>query len=221
MFAGKGLTMESARLPDHPAAKEEYAHLQQARDTIDREIGVVEALTGAKAGEEMDVHADIVPDDQEEVYLQLFKAKLDRLRQLNMAGGQAYFARLDFIPAGSSPETWYLGRWGVLDPVALTPVVVDWRSPVANLYYSGQIGKMDYEAPDGRVEGELTLKRMLTVRDRQLISLFDSGLVSQEAYLQEVLGSISTDRLREIVTTIQAEQNIVIRHPLAAHLLVQ
>ncbi len=213
--------MESVTLPDHPSAKEEYLHLQQSCDTIDREIREVEALTGAKAGEEMDVHADIVPDDQEEVYLQLFKAKLDRLRQLHMASGQAYFARLDFIPSGSTPETWYLGRWGVLDPAALTPVVVDWRSPVANLYYSGQIGKMDYEAPDGRVEGELTLKRMLTVRQRELVSLFDSGIVSQEEYLQGVLGSVSTDRLREIVTTIQAEQNIVIRHPLAANLLVQ
>ena len=213
--------MESVTLPEHPSAKEEYLHLQQACDTIDREIREVEALTGAKAGEEMDVHADIVPDDQEEVYLQLFKAKLDRLRQLTMAVGQAYFARLDFTPASSVPETWYLGRWGVLDPVALTPVVVDWRSPVANLYYSGQIGKMDYEAPDGHVEGELTLKRMLTVRERELISLFDSGIVSQEAYLQSVLGSISSDRLKEIVTTIQAEQNIVIRYPLSSNLLVQ
>ena len=221
MFCRERKIMESVRLPDHPAAKEEYLHLQQARDTIDREIREVEALTGAKAGECTDVHADIVPDDQEEVYLQLFKAKLDRLRQLTMASGQAYFARLDFTPAGGNPETWYLGRWGVLDPAALVPVVVDWRSPVANLYYSGQIGMMDYEAPDGRLEGDLTLKRMLTVRERELISLFDSGIVSQEEYLQGVLGSVSTDRLREIVTTIQAEQNIVIRHPLNAHLLVQ
>ena len=209
------------RLPDHPAAKEEDLHLQQTCDTIDREIAEVEALTGAKAGVSMDVQMKEDPDQQEEVTIQLFKAHLDRLRQLSMAAGQAYFARLDFIPSGCSPETWYLGRWGVLDPLTMVPVVVDWRSPVANLYYSGQIGQMDYEAPDGRVEGELTLKRMLTVRRRQLVSLFDSGIVSQEAYLQEVLGSISTDRLREIVTTIQAEQNIVIRHPLSASLLVQ
>ena len=188
---------------------------------IDREIAEVEALTGAKAGVCMDVQMKEDPDEQEQVTIQRFRWQLDRLRQLNMARGQAYFARLDFVPAGSHPETWYLGRWGVLDPVALTPVVVDWRSPVANLYYSGQIGRMDYEAPDGRVEGELTLKRMLTVQERELVSLFDSGIVSQEAYLQGVLGSVSTDRLREIVTTIQAEQNIVIRHPLNAHLLVQ
>ena len=213
--------MIPTKLPDHPAAEEEYLHLQQACGTIDREIAEVEALTGAKAGVCMDVQMKEDPDEQEQVTIQRFRWQLDRLRQLNMARGQAYFARLDFIPAGRHPETWYLGRWGVLDPVALTPVVVDWRSPVANLYYSGQIGKMDYEAPDGRVNGELTLKRMLTVRERELVSLFDSGIVSQEAYLQGVLGSVSTDRLREIVTTIQAEQNIVIRHPLNVNLLVQ
>ena len=215
------IDMEQLRLPDHPAAREEYLQLRETCDTIAREIAEVEALTGAKAGECMDVQMEEDPDQYEEVTMQLFAAQLDRLRQLSMASRQAYFARLDFTPSGGGPETWYLGRWGVLDPASLRPVVVDWRSPVANLYYSGQIGRMDYEAPDGRVEGELTLKRMLTVRERELVSLFDSGIVSQEVYLQEVLGSVSTDRLREIVTTIQAEQNIVIRHPLSAHLLVQ
>ena len=208
-------------LPNHPDAQVEYDRLQVTRDVIDREITEVEALTGAKAGVCMDVQMKEDPDQQEQVTMQLFQFQLDRLRQLFLASGQAYFARLDYIPACSRPETWYLGRWGVLDPVTLTPVVVDWRSPIANLYYSGQIGPMDYEAPDGQVRGELTLKRMLTVRDRDLLSLFDSGIVSQEAYLQDVLGSISTDRLRDIVSTIQAEQNIVIRHPLNAHLLVQ
>ena len=213
--------MESVSLPNHPDAREEHLHLQGVRDVIDREIREVETLTGAKAGVSMDVRMKEDPDEQEEVTLQRFKTQLDRLRQLEMAAGQAYFARLDFIPEGCPPETWYIGRWGVLDPASLVPVVVDWRAPAANLYYSGQIGRMDYEAPDGRVKGELTLKRMLTVRQRQLLGLFDSGVVSQEAYLQEVLGTVSSDRLREIVTTIQAEQNIVIRHPLNANLLVQ
>ncbi len=213
--------MEQIRMPEHPDAHSEFVHLQQTCDAIGREIREVEALTGAKAGECMDVQMEEDPDQQEEVTIQLFQAKLDRLRQLHLASGQAYFARLDFVPAGQKPETWYLGRWGVLDPLTLEPIIVDWRSPAANLYYSGQIGPMDYEAPDGRVCGQLNLKRMLTVRGRQLVSLFDSGIVSQESYLQEVLGSISTDRLRDIVSTIQAEQNIVIRHPLNSHLMVQ
>ncbi len=217
----KGIEMDPIRLPEHPDAREEYLHLQETCDAIERETREVEALTGARAGEVMDVQMKEDPDQQEEVTMQIFQAKLDRLRQLHLASSQAYFARLDFTPAGGEPETWYLGRWGVLNPATLDPIVVDWRSPVANLYYSGQIGPMDYEAPDGRVCGQLTLKRMLTVQKRQLVSLFDSGIVSQETYLQEVLGSISTDRLRDIVSTIQAEQNIVIRHPLNTHLMVQ
>ena len=110
--------MTQVRLPDHPAAEEEYLHLQQAADTIDREIAEVEALTGAKAGVVMDVQMKEDPDEQEQVTIQRFKYQLDRLRQLNMARGQAYFARLDFIPSGRREETWYLGRWGVLDPVS-------------------------------------------------------------------------------------------------------
>ena len=217
----KGKRMEQIRLPDHPGAQEEYARLQETCDSIEREIRELEALTGARAGECMDVQMEEDPDQHEEVTIQLFQAKLDRLRQLSLASRQAYFARLDFVPDGKKQEKWYLGRWGVLDPVTLDPIVVDWRSPVANLYYSGQIGPMEYEAPDGRFSGQLTLKRMLTVRERQLVSLFDSGIVSQETYLQDVLGSISTDRLRDIVSTIQAEQNIVIRFPLKDHLMVQ
>ena len=213
--------MNTVRLPEHPDAEKEYLHLQDTCDAIEREIAEVEALTGAKAGECMDVQMKEDPDQQEEVTMQLFQYQLGRLHQLDMARSQAYFARLDFTAKGAESETYYLGRWGVLNPETLVPVVVDWRSPVANLYYSGQIGAMDYEAPDGRVTGELTLKRMLTVRRRELAGLFDSGIVSQEAYLQEVLGSVCTDRLREIVTTIQAEQNIVIRHPMNRHLLVQ
>ena len=213
--------MNHPTLPDHPAAREEYLRLQDTCDAVAREIAEVEALTGAKAGECMDVQMEEDPDQYEEVTMQLFQAQLDRLRQLTMAAAQAYFARLDFIPTGRGPETYYLGRWGLLNPVTLDPVIIDWRSPVANLYYSGQIGPMDYEAPDGRVRGELTLKRMLTVRGRELSALFDTGIVSQETYLQGVLGSISTDRLKDIVTTIQAEQNIVIRHGMTRPLLVQ
>ncbi len=221
MLCGKEKCMNQNTLPDHPRAGEEYLRLQKTMDTVEREISEVEALTGAKAGEHSSVQMKEDPSQQEEVALQMFQSRLDRLRQLSMAAGQAYFSRLDFIPAGQKPETWYIGRWGVLDPVSLDPVIVDWRSPVANLYYSGQIGPMDYEAPDGTIRGELTLKRMLTVRGRELISLFDSGIVAQETYLQEVLGSVSTDRLRDIVTTIQAEQNRVIRHALSPNLLVQ
>ena len=108
--------MKSVSLPDHPASEEEHLHLRETCDAIDREIAEVEALTGAKAGECMDVRMEEDPDEQVQVTMNRLRYQLDRLRQLSMASGQAYFARLDFTPSGQKPETWYLGRWGVLDP---------------------------------------------------------------------------------------------------------
>ena len=219
--AGKKGGEHMQHLPDHPASAEEYAHLQATCDVIDEEITKLEKDTGVGVTEDRQV---VVPQNasmDEQVALDIFRMKLDTLHQLGLASHQAYFARLDFIPTGGTKETHYLGRWGVMTSSGLDTVVVDWRSPVANLYYSGQIGPMSYAAPDGTVEGEMTLKRMLTVRDRELKGLFDSGVVSQDEYLQSVLGQVSSDKLREIVTTIQAEQNLVIRHPMQVPLIVQ
>lgn len=213
--------MEPYTLPEHPDSPAEAAHLAETYAVIGREIDHLERETGIGAQEERIV---VVPEDadaDEQVAIEMLRMKLDTLHNLARARGQAYFARLDFIPEGKAKETHYLGRWGVMTTPEYEVVVVDWRSPVANLYYSGQIGPMDYEAPDGAVRGELTLKRMLTVREDRLLALFDSGVVSQDAYLQDVLGSVSSDRLKEIVTTIQAEQNLVIRHPLGKNLIVQ
>ena len=61
------------------------------------------------------------------VALDIFRMKLDTLHQLGLAAHQAYFARLDFIPAGGKPETHYLGRWGVMTTPEFDTVVVDWR----------------------------------------------------------------------------------------------
>lgn len=208
-------------LPNHPDSLAEAEHLAQTRQIIQREIDKLEQETGIGAEEDRVV---AIPDDdtmEPQVLLNIMLMKVDTLHNLARSRHQAYFAHLDFTPEDGTPETHYLGRWGVYNSSTLEVAVTDWRSPVANLYYSGQVGPMDYEAPDGRVHGELTQKRMLTVEDERLISLFDSGVVSQDAYLQGVLGAVSSDRLKEIVTTIQAEQNQVIRHPLRQNLIVQ
>ncbi len=209
------------RLPDHPDAAPEALRLSRTLSVIYGEIGKLEAETGVGAEEDRVIKVPEGIDADELVTLNILRMKLQSLHQLALARRQPFFSRLDFIPKGGTPETHYLGRWGVLKTPEYSVEVVDWRSPVANLYYSGQVGPMAYEAPDGKVEGELTLKRMITVTDGHLTGIFDSGVVSQDAYLQGVLGSVSTDRLREIVTTIQAEQNIVIRHGIGKPLIVQ
>ncbi len=205
----------------HPAWQEEAKHFRQTLDLIDREIKKMENETGVGAGEEKLV---VVPGDlavHERVAMDLMKRKVSAMHQLVLASKKPYFARLNFLPQTGEQERYYLGRWGVMDSEKMEVSVVDWRSPAANLYYSGQIGQVSYQAPDGNITGELLLKRMFTITQGTLENILDVGIVGQEAYLQQILGQGTSNRLKDVVTTIQAEQNIVIRHNPYTPLMVQ
>jgi len=141
---------------------------------------------------------------------------------IELAIKQPYFTRVDFVPEGkSATDTYYIGKYGFMDSETMESIVVDWRSPIANLYYSGQIGPTHYETPDGRIDGDLTKKRQFYIDDGKLISYYDADVISQDKLLNQVLSSVSQGKLKEVVTTIQAEQNRVIRHPLNKNLIVQ
>jgi DNA helicase-2/ATP-dependent DNA helicase PcrA len=144
------------------------------------------------------------------------------LINLRLAQNTPYFTRVDFQERGADhPSRYYIGKWGIYDPTTQTPKVVDWRSPIANLYYSGQVGPLSYQAPDGAVEGELLLKRHLGIERGVLTSIFDTEVVARDAYLQSVLGSHAGSRLKDIVSTIQREQNDIIRAKVRNPVVVQ
>ena len=132
-----------------------------------------------------------------------------------------YFTRVDFSEKPGQTEVCYIGKHGVTQSKTLEITVYDWRAPIANLYYSGQLGHVSYEAPDGKIEGELSLKRQFEIEDGKLLNVFDTDIVSQDSHLQKALSSMSAERLKDIVSTIQSEQNLVIRHPLTRSLVVQ
>ena len=143
------------------------------------------------------------------------------MSHLLSASLKPYFTRIDCSEKPGETDVCYIGRHGVTDSRTLEVVVHDWRAPISNLYYSGQLGHVSYEAPDGKIEGELTLKRQFEIENGELISVFDTDIVSQDSYLQRALSSMSSEKLKDIVSTIQSEQNLVIRHPLTRNLVVQ
>ena len=151
----------------------------------------------------------------------LYENAVETLNRLRLSATRPYFTRLDFTEKGQQPFTFYIGKYGLRDSATMEPFIYDWRAPISNLYYSGQLGHVSYTAPDGQIEGELTLKRQLDVREGRLLSVFDTDVMSQDAYLQKALTAMTGDRLKDIVTTIQSEQNLIIRHPLARNLIVQ
>lgn len=143
------------------------------------------------------------------------------LSHLSDAALKPYFTRIDFSDTPGVTDVCYIGKHGVTLSQNMEIVVYDWRAPISNLYYCGQLGHVSYEAPDGKIEGELSLKRQFEIENGKLLSVFDTDIVSQDSYLQKALSSMSADRLRDIVSTIQSEQNLVIRHPLNQNLIVQ
>ena len=202
----------------HPAYSEEKAHLEKTLSVVCSEQALAdEELLNAQS--ELS-HARAYDPDKLPVREMLYAKALSQVRTLKLSAVKPYFTRIDFTEDGGKSETFYIGKYGVTETGTLKNVVVDWRAPLANLYYSGQLGRVNYTAPDGKVEGELTLKRQFDISEGVLNSIFDTDIVSQDAYLQSALNAMTGDRLKEIVTTIQAEQNFVIRHPLKRSLVV-
>ena len=209
-------------MSSHPAYAEEQKRLKQTE-------GVIESLLISEREEAKETKAKLMEafkykrDDANALYIAqvLYDRAEQQVKNLTAAGLVPYFTRIDFTEKDGDSFRYYIGKHGVMRPNSFDMEVVDWRSPVANLYYSGQVGPMHYKAPDGEIEGELTLKRQIGIENGELMSIFDTDVVSQEKYLQDVLGEAKGDRLRDIVTTIQAEQNFVIRYDLKKNLVVQ
>ena len=122
-----------------------------------------------------------------------------------------FFARIDFYDKEfDEEEEFYIGSGAFLDDDN-NMLVYDWRSPMASMYYDFEIGDAYYEAPVGRVDGELTLKRQFKIKDSNIEFAFDSSLSIRDDILQKELGTSSDKRMKTIIATIQKEQNKIIR----------
>lgn len=121
-----------------------------------------------------------------------------------------YFGKINFIDDGLIEEV-YIGRYGLTREGSYEPVIVDWRAPVASLFYKGTLGETSYNIPKGKVDVEILRRRQLMIKKARLEGYFDSDLNIQDEILQLVLSSNTGDKLKDIVTTIQKEQDEIIR----------
>ncbi|HZG56561.1 RNA polymerase recycling motor HelD [Paenibacillus sp.] len=145
-----------------------------------------------------------------------------RGEQLERALSTPYFARFDFREAGAAAdEAIYIGTMSIADEVTHEVVVYDWRAPVAGMYYDFGPGPASYRAPDGEVRGEMTLKRQFVIRGGKLLAAFDTGVTIGDEMLQRMLGGHADEKMKSIVTTIQREQNRVIRETDHRYVFVQ
>ena len=146
---------------------------------------------------------------------------LEKIRLMEKSLNKPYFARLDFKRnVESDIEELYIGKVGVIDEKN-NNIIIDWRAPVSSMYYDSNIGDASYKAPEGTCTGKLLLKRQYEIENKQLKSYQDVDTVSNDELLKPYLEASVDNRLKNIVSTIQHEQNRIIREPVNKNLIIQ
>ncbi|QQZ08871.1 RNA polymerase recycling motor HelD [Heyndrickxia vini] len=146
----------------------------------------------------------------------------DELKRLKKFEKKPYFARINFLQEKvDKEEILYLGKVSLFDKETQQPIIVDWRSPIANLYYDGRLGDVSYESEGNTYYGYLSLKRQFIIDDGELQEIRDIDLTTNDELLQMSLSESASNRLTEIVSTIQEEQNNIIRADLNKPIIVQ
>ena len=173
-----------------------------------------------------DSRADM--DDQEmksmmgasELEITLAQNKSNHFKKLFQVQGNPYFGSITFEDDESKKKI-YIGMTHVEDEENDVYLVHDWRAPISSMFYDFEIGKAHYLAPGGIVEGEITNKRQFNIKDGVLVRVFDNNINIDDELLQEVLEKESSDKMKNIVNTIQQEQNSIIRNVEDRNLIVQ
>ncbi len=130
-----------------------------------------------------------------------------------------YFARMDFKLKDSCPMKIYIGINSLIDEEKLDFYVFDWRSPIAGMYYDFELGDAKYSSPGGEVSGEVTLKRQFKIWKGEILSAYDSSIAIEDDVLSEALSKSADSKMRDIVCTIQREQNQIIRDKESKYLI--
>lgn len=147
-------------------------------------------------------------------------ADAEKLAKIRLLLRQPYFAKvvLQFKP-DEEPKELYIGNAGISDE-SYRRLIVDWRSPVAEVYYNQDNGRTSYRADGRTIETDLKLRRQFDIDKSVLNAYFDTTVAIQDSLLLASLSKQRTSQMQAITATIQKEQNLVIRHDDVPALLV-
>jgi len=197
------------------AYAEELEQLNKITDEIDRQLTKLEGIpiyTGSDVTEQV-----------------LEGIRETNRRNLSLAIHEPYFGRMDFQEDGGETMPIYIGKIGVSDQATENPMVIDWRAPVASMFYSftGGDDPAYYESPEGIIEGLIYLKRNIVIRKKilqRVVDTYSKGDQNESVtddFLLYRLSENKDNRLKDIVSTIQSEQNDIIRSSKNTPLIIQ
>lgn len=142
------------------------------------------------------------------------------LQKLYRIQNNPYFGSITFKDSTGTNKI-YIGITHLDDEENDEYLIHDWRAPICSMFYDYEIGAAEYMAPEGKIKGEITNKRQFTIKNAVLERVFDNDINIDDELLQEVLVQESNDKMKNIVNTIQQEQNTIIRNVQDPNLIVQ
>jgi len=215
-------------IESHREYERELSRLQETKSYIATVVGESETNEDMFRENVKDAYLRLNSLDSSEGYIALLtnvkflEMTRGNIRRLQQIRNKPYFCRIDVRPEGSDAiQPLYIGKASLFRPDTQEAVIVDWRSPIANVYYEGRLGEVTYETAVGPATGELFLKRQYTIEQGNLLDFRDIDITTRDELLQESLGGSADHRLKDIVSTIQEEQNRVIRAEMHRPMIVQ
>ena len=215
-------------MQNHPQWLEEIDHLTAIRATIARLLTEKISQGRVLTEQQSDINRSMWEDtsgfsDLEGIsefmqHINLLKQNMawarfnrEEIERLDRLFVSPYFARIDYAMTGETPAPCYIGITTLMDDDTAQVLIYDWRAPISSLFYDSEPGPVHYMSPSGIIHGKMTLKRQYRLDGGKLILMFDAGLAINDEILQEILASATGGRMRQIVTSIQKEQNKAIR----------
>lgn len=196
------------------------AQAHQETHRIERNYGENTKVNTTEVDDQMETNASVQQQKQlvalaveNENILNSNKLKLENLQ------GSPYFGRIDIVEDGEE-DTLYIGTSTLQDDDGEF-LIYDWRAPISGIYYNGMLGKVHYQTPNGPTTVDLKKKRQFQIVNNQIRTMFDTNETVGDEILQSVLSEYSDEYLKNIVATIQHEQNTIIRDTHSDVLLVQ
>ncbi|MEX1215674.1 UvrD-helicase domain-containing protein [Saccharospirillum sp.] len=227
--------MNSRAKPESHAEQEEREYLDRVQQRLQQSIDQADDRLSQYARDiqeqkdylwnnrdEMDHVEKIAARDSIQVAVSTGDNLLARQEQYRKLQQSPYFGRFDFTRDGEQETTpVYIGVKHFYDEFDRVNRVFDWRAPVATLFYDYETGPVQYEAPEGEVTGQVDLKRQFRIKNGDLQLMIESSVNVMDEVLQDELGRASDDGMKNIVATIQRDQNAIIRNDQSSVLIIQ
>ena len=143
-----------------------------------------------------------------------------RKKKLMKLSASPYFGRIDFVTNKESNPV-YIGIHTFTDETQKANLIYDWRAPISSMFYDFELGEAWYETPSGKISGAIERKRQYKIREGHMEFMIENDVHIHDDLLQKELSKSSDDKMKNIVATIQRDQNAVIRNETAPVMIIQ